>query len=105
MWKSWSDKWDVIPHDNKNYPRKVKTNTVAVITLIILFICNTYTFQNLLPSGKLTDYLSVGSCLSGFIVFSILALLKWVKNNKEIDICLFIGIIASGFGFLYSLLF
>lgn len=94
MWRSLGDKWDLVRHDNEKSPRKIKTNIVMIIVLVVSFILGSYTFNEYMqPLGTFYRYIPFIIDILAVLLCCVLAVLKWIKNDKEIDMLLLAAII------------
>lgn len=84
MWKSWGDKYEIIPYDAEKRPRKLKK--VKYIVAILPFVCLLPLLIIQRPVFNL--YISSLLALLSAIVCLVLFLLKWIKNDKECDFSL-----------------
>jgi len=93
MWRSLGDKYDIVPHNNKERPRQFKSNVIIIIILVILYLSGSLIFIHIRPEASFYYYIpSVLGCLA-FVTGSVLLFLKWKRNNKELDISLLIATI------------
>jgi len=90
--KTFGDKYDIIRHDDAEYPRKIKSNTIVIVLIIATFLVNTFS-DRLLPDTKFSTYFPFGLSLASALACLVLYWLKWRKNNKEQDVILFVAIV------------
>lgn len=95
MWKSWGDKYEIIPYDKEKRPRKFKyTYPILGTLLVICFVTSRWTFVNMLPETGFRQFIPVMVLLLSVIACLVLFVAKWKKNNKECDLTLvFIAVI------------
>lgn len=89
MWKSWGDKWDIVPHDDEKRPRKVRNYQYVVIAIMLIFvITGRLIFLNMQTEAKFFSYIPFIAGVLLSIACIILFCRKWKKNDKECDLSL-----------------
>lgn len=99
MWKSWGDKFDILPHDEKERPRKTLKNVRVYIAIIIIinFVAGSLIFVRIRPEGSFYYHIPSIISLAGVITCLILFFVKWFKNNKECDLALLLASVIFAF--------
>lgn len=89
MWYSFGKKWEVIPYNEDKRPRKFRhKNAILLPVLIVAFIANTFVFDQAIKDYRYADYLPALSIILLVATCIILLIVKWVKNNREVDFSL-----------------
>lgn len=92
MWKSIGDRFDIEPHNNQRHPRRIKTNIFVVCILILTFVVSSFTVREkliaLIGSAEVYDGIRMGVYILSLIATLLLIMIKYLKNNHEIDVVL-----------------
>lgn len=89
IWKSIGDKSDIEHHDEQKHPRKINTNSYLIAILLLNFIVESFTFREVLgnpfSSNELYNIIETVVNLSSIVAVLALVILKYAKNNRELD--------------------
>jgi uncharacterized membrane-anchored protein len=89
MWKSWGDRYEIVPYDKERRPRNFKYSYIVVIILLVITFCvNTFSFSHILPQTTFGKFIPAVVTLFSAIAFLVLFLIKWKKNDRECDLAL-----------------
>lgn len=92
MWKSIGDRFDIEPHNHQRHPRKIKTNVFVMCILIVTFIVSSFTVREkliaLIGSAEVYDGIRMGVYIFSLVAILLLILIKYLKNDREIDVVL-----------------
>ncbi len=92
MWISLGDKFDLEKHNSKRHPRKIQTNRIALLILVICFLANSYTVNHTIikytNSAHIALIIQYTICAISIGYVVLLLAVKYLKNNQEIDIAL-----------------
>mgnify|MGYP006995773077 CR=1 FL=1 len=92
MWKSIGDRFDIEPHNHQRHPRRIKTNVFAVCILILTFVVSSFTVREkliaLIGSDEVYDGIRMGVYILSLIATLLLIMIKYLKNDREIDVVL-----------------
>ena len=91
MWYSFSDKWDIVKHNSDNKKRKVNSLFWGLLILVFVFLLHLSPIET-----KLNGCLSASQYklvyliiyLFAFLAFATLFIVKYIKNESEVDIWL-----------------
>lgn len=92
MWKSIGDRFDIEPHNHQRHPRKIKTNVFVACILILTFVVSSFTVRKksiaLIGSAEVYDGIRMGVYILSLIATLLLIMIKYLKNDREIDVVL-----------------
>lgn len=92
MWKSIGDRFDIEPHNQQKHPRRIKTNVFTVCILIFTFVISSFTVREksiaLIGSAEVYDGIRMGVYILSLIATLLLITVKYLKNDREIDVVL-----------------
>ncbi len=86
MWYSIGDKYQVIRHDNGRYERRFNAFIPAVLIIAGVFLVNSYTFTTWFENDGLMSGIRLAVNVLATVSSALVAILKYLKNNKEIDL-------------------
>lgn len=85
MWKSFGDKYEIIPHNEEKHPRKIKgINRFVPILFLVCFVVASQIFRDPDRPWFFVCALAI-MLLFAIVVCPVLFFLKWKYNNKECD--------------------
>ncbi len=101
MWISLGDKFDLEKHNSKQHPRKIQTNRIALVILVICFLANSYTVNHMITkytnSAHIALIIQYTICAISIGYVLLLLAMKYLKNHKEIDMALLCFLIVLVF--------
>lgn len=91
MWYSFSDKWDIVKHEDTKKPRNFKSNIWGLVILLVVFLFHISPIEVKLNAGLTEsqyDLVYLILFLSATFAFTALFLIKYFKNKGEFDLWL-----------------
>jgi len=103
MWYSFSDKWDIVKHNKDKKVRKVNSSFLGLLVLVFLFILHLSPIEAKLNRCLSTSQYNLFYLLTywfAIIAFAALFVIKYIKNEREVDLWLILCATIPIFAFL-----
>lgn len=104
MWKSLGDKYDIVKHKNDKNPRRIKTNALLLVLMPSVVLLPSFTTLFINDAVNLY-YVRLGVGVVVTLLLAIMLLVKYLRNNEEVDFLIISGIWIMVMYIFYLILF